>query len=207
MAQKQYVPPELGPTNAQKDSLPLSESDGTVLVRFYFQGTDVPEGIPMREKRDAFPTSRTGVRQDTGTTVMDRSGVNAQFLRLGLANADGHSWKLVSLAQWPKEITDHRMRKRMIAEGREPIQTVVQLVYKAYPDEATGRGAIVLSREVRDTLTILSRQYAWTMRVWHNDAGPITVNLSSPSEEDPTATIVVRDGVLKLMPVEVKTVA
>lgn len=203
---KRYQAPELGPVITKKDSLPLNESNGTILVKFYFQGTDVPYGIPVREKRDAFPTTETGVRKDSGRCVMDRGGVNAQFLRLGLANTDGHAWKLISIAQWPKEITDHRMRKRMLAEGREPIQTVVQLVYQADPDETKGRGPIVLTRQVRDTLAILSRQFAWTTRVWFNDGGPVTVNFTSPSEEDPVATLVVRDGALTLMPVEVKTV-
>ncbi len=204
---KRYQAPELGPVTTKKGTLPLSESNGTILVKFYFQGTDVPYGIPVREKRDAFPTTETGVRQDSGRCIMDRSGVNAQFLRTGLANADGHAWKLISLAQWPKEITDQRARDRMIAEGREPIQTVVQLVYQADPDEAKGRGPIVLSRQVRANLAILASRFAWTTRVWFNDGGPITINFTSPSDDDPTAALVVRDGALTLVPVEVKTAA
>lgn len=204
---KRYVAPEMGPTNAKKDSLPLNESNGTILVKFHFQGSQVPYGIPAREQRDAFPTTPSGVRQDSGRCIMDRSGVNAQFLRLGLANADGHAWKLVSIAQWPKEVTDKRVRERMIAEGQKPIQTVVQLVYHAEPDETKGRGPIVLSRKIRDAMAILSSRFAWVTRVWFNDGGPITVNFTSPSEEDPVATLVVHDGALTLVPVEVKTAA
>lgn len=205
MAQR-YQAPELGPTNAKKGTLPLNESNGTVLVKFYFQGTDVPYGIPKREQRDAFPTSPKGVRQDSGLCVLQRSAVNVQFLRTGLANADGHAWKLVSICQFPKAVTDQRTRERLEAEGKEAVQTVVQLVYQMDPDEAQGRGPIELSRSVRDALAILASRYPWTCRVWFNDGGPITVNLTSPSEEDPEVALVVRDGALTMVPVEVKTI-
>lgn len=204
---KRYQAPELGPTNTAKNTLPLGESNGAILVKFYFQGNDVPNGIPVREQRDAFPTTPQGVRQgDTGMCVIDRQNVSAQFLRLGLANADGHTWKLVSICQFPKVVSDPRMRARLEAEGKGTTQTVVQLVYQAEPDETKGRGPIALTRPVRDAISILAGQFSWQCRVWFNDGGPITINLTSPSEEDPTTALVVRDGALTLMPVEVKTV-
>lgn len=200
---KPYQPPELAPVLKNNGALPLSESNQTILVKFHFQGTRVPYGIPQREQRDAFPTVGH-VRQDTGVCVIQRNGVSAQLLRTGLANADGHAWKLISIAQWQKTITDVKMRQRMEQDGQDPTQTVVQLVYQAHPDES--RGPIELSREVRDAITILSRQFAWTARVWFNDAGPITVNFTSPTEDDPKVALVVREGALTTIPVEVKAV-
>lgn len=79
---KRYVAPETAPTTNVKNTLPLDESNGTVLVKFYFNGTNVPPGIPAGEQRDAFPTTSRGVRQgDTGVIVIDRQNVSAQLLR------------------------------------------------------------------------------------------------------------------------------
>ncbi len=200
---KQYVSPELAPVLKNKGALPLGESNGTVLVKFYFQGTRVPYGIPKREQRDAFPTVGR-VRQDTGVCVLEHVGVSAQLLRNGLANADGHAWRLISISQWEKTITDENVRRRMKREKKDPVQTVVQLVYQANPDES--RGPIELSREVRDAIAILSRQFAWTGRVWFNDGGPITINFTTPTDEDPKVALVVREGALTTIPVEVKAV-
>ena len=202
---KRYQAPELGPTNAEvkKNGLPFTESNEAILVKFFFRNKGaVPYGIQTREKQDAFKTNERGVRMDTGTCVSDRSGVSAQLLRTGIANAQGHSWKLVSVAQWDKAITDPRMRKQYEDAGEEPIQTVVQLAYQLNPDPS--KGPLELTRPVRDSIVILANRFSWTCRVWHNDGGPITVNFTSPSEEDPTTALVVRDGALTFVPVEIK---
>lgn len=202
-----YFPPELEKIKqniADKKPLDISqETDGTTLVKFFFQNSGcIPKGIPRRADRPVFPTAgKTGQkRKDTGVCVIDRAGVSARLLRTGLANADGHAWKIVDISWWEQDVTNKRA-----AEGIGGKQCVVQLVYRANPDP--DRDPIRLTREIVDAVRELANNLSWTTRVWFNQGGPATINFTSPQDEEPKALLVVRDGCLQTVKVEASTVA
>lgn len=208
-----YFPPELeeigslksSQSAADKEPLDISrETDGTVLVKFFFLNCgSIPKGIPKRADRPSFPTTgKTGQkRKDTGVCVIDRAGVSARLLRTGLANADGHTWKIVDVSWWEQEITNRQAAKD-IGDRK---QCVVQLVYRANPDP--DRDPIRLTREIVDAVRVLANDLSWTTRVWFNQGGPATINFTSPQDEEPKALLVVRDGCLQTVKVEASTVA
>ncbi len=179
-----------------KSPLGLDESNGIVIVKFFFQGNSVPSGIPDLGYRGKFKTVR-GKRQDTGECLIRQSGVSPKLLRLGIANAEGHQWKLVDIGQWEQEITDKHMAKLI---GRDT-QNVVQLVYKAAPNPEE---ILELSRPVRDAIVVLSNRFSWNDSTWWNQDGPITVNFTSPSEDPPKYLAVVREGTFVLIEAEPK---
>ena len=175
------------------------ESNGTLIMKFFFNDpADVPPGIPEREARTSTFKVVDGQRQDTGKQF-NCSEVTARFLRTGIANADDRLWKLTSLSYWRQPITDEKKREELGTDT----QYVVQLVYQAMPNEDA---ILELSRQILDTLRILSCHKTWgSSTVWLNDFGPITINFRSPRPDgtQPQRQMVVRDGALDVVPVEV----
>jgi|GEM_PF-3615172 len=166
------------------------DTSGKVQVKFFFTSKDCPVDVPEEEERaEPFPVDG-GQRQDNGTCVIDAQDVAADFIRTGLANADGHQWKLVFVGKWRQRITNPAAREKY-----GEFQWVVKLTYVSNPKPEE---VYYAPRRVRDAIRELAKLYMWHVRVWQNDFGPCTINFTSPKGGEVGSYLVVRDGCVVL---------
>lgn len=81
--------------------------------------------------------------------------------------------------------------------GRNPRDTAVIVLSLSQQGEAKE-----LSKEILSGLRKLARENRWTTHVWDNGERPSTINFTSRTQVRPEKMVVMREGFLRLVPVE-----
>lgn len=161
----------------------------TVLVKAYFTNKRwIPEWIPEVTAQDAARREELSATREPGVNVFENVPmVSAESLRVGLTN---NGLRLTGAHYFAKYVP------------RRQTKWVVVLQFSRATE------GVELPRETQEEARSLAKTTWAFCHVWDNPNGLVTVNLvGRQPDSEAQNTVVVRDGHLQVVPVEVEAMA